>query len=64
MLFCIFVGCGIYLFEVSAKGLSVLPYNLFAAVADLMNDAKLRDSLREDPFDGIRKALQVICACE
>ena len=57
MLCCLFVGCGIYIFEVNAKELPVLPYKVFSTVVDLMNDAELRDSLWDAPFEGIFKAL-------
>ena len=47
----------IRLFDIGLKGFPFLLYGVFAAVADLMIDAELRASLREEPFYGIRKAL-------
>ena len=42
--------------EIGAKFLAILPYHIFAAIADLMDDAQLGNRVRENAPDGIRKA--------
>lgn len=51
----VFIGSGIYLFEIGTEGLPVLPDHVLAAIADLVDNAQLGDGLGKDALNGVRK---------